>query len=877
MVKRIFKAGRFSIALLGLLVAPITSVRAESAKLTYAPVPDWVRETTWKEDAGLQVNPNSSGTRCLLYETQERPRSHEEFIREALLMENENGVQDSGSLSIGFNAEYESLCLHRVVIHRNGRTIERLNPAKVKLIQQERGLGGHMFTGRQTAVLFVEDLRVGDVLEYAYTTRGANPILAGHFSTRFYIQTGVPVDLQVFRVLWEEKIPLQRRQHLNDAKPVVMAAGQGTEYCWSFTNLPAIPYEDYRPLGCEPYPYLELSDFPNWEQVAKWALPLYDMTVTNTPAAMRDMIFGWEKTATSNEEKARLALEFVQDGLRYTGIELGPDSYRPSNPVETFEKRFGDCKGKVALLRFLLQQMGIKSHPALVNSSTREAVQNRLPTPFAFNHVILQILLDGKTVWVDPTISHQGGLLWNRYLPPYGRALVVRPHNDGLDTLPGNSPEAVNQRLVTSIFTVKDYGQPVPFTVRTEYRGVSADYMRDDIASDTPEDIAKNFLNYYARFYSGIVTNAPIKISDNRKSNIVTVEEFYTITNLWKCPDEKRLMVARFYADDLYNMLTDPRTRLRKYPLSLTHPMIRKQDVLVKLPDTDWNISDYQTNIENAAFSFNYNSHYSGNTVSYHYECRTKLSEIAPEEVPGYLINMDRMENLLTDGLQRPKERQPDGVNWLMAVIAIFGTTATMALCVFFWRFTRTKSGQVIATAETSSPSDAAELSPSRPAPPILAANPELQGLGGWLILICIGLCLAPFIRSATLYHGWHGYFSQQVWQVVAMPQGEKYHPLYAPLLMLELLGNIFLLGLNLLALVLFFGKRRAFPNVFIALALCNALFLILDNAGCALIPYLKSGDAGKAHTNAMRAVTYAIIWSLYMVKSRRVKATFVN
>jgi hypothetical protein len=92
---------------------------------------------------------------------------------------------------------------------------------------------------------------------------------------------------------------------------------------------------------------------------------------------------------------------------------------------------------------------------------------------------------------------------------------------------------------------------------------------------------------------------------------------------------------------------------------------------------------------------------------------------------------------------------------------------------------------------------------------------------------------------------------------------------------MVELLGNIIMLGLNVLALGLFFTKRRAFPNLFITLALCNAAFLILDDAGCMLIPALKS--SGKNHTEAIRAMFYAIIWSTYMVKSKRVKATFIK
>ncbi len=461
--------------------------RADTSKISYPPVPAWVQPVEWAPVTNWLHNAKSESTRYLLYEEQDRPKSFVDFERVVLLMENENGVQDSGSLNFSFDPDFQELWLHRVVIHRDGKVIDRLNPSKIRVIQPERGLDGHTFTGRQTAVLFVEDLRVGDVLEYAYTIRGANPVLGGHYSNRFTTQFGTPVERELFRVLWDDSTPLHLRAHLTDSSPVIKPYGKGQEYVWDFTNLTAIPYEDYQPASYEAYPYLELSDFADWGEVVNWALPLYNPDPTNLPPEMVELVTQWKNSAGSNEEKARLALQFVQDDLRYTAIELGPDSYRPTDPVETFQKRFGDCKGKVALQRLLLQQMNIESYPALVHSFTREAIADRLPTPFAFNHVISMMNLDGKVVWVDPTCSHQGGTLWHRYVPPYAKALVVLAGNNALEDIPRSRPEDSWQREATSIFGIKGYDLPVTFDVHTVYRGASADDMRDQISGTAPE------------------------------------------------------------------------------------------------------------------------------------------------------------------------------------------------------------------------------------------------------------------------------------------------------------------------------------------------------------------------------------------------------
>jgi hypothetical protein len=810
-----------------------------------------MEQTKWSH------TPNTAGVRWLLYESQERPKEVEEFVRCVKLMENENGVQDSGSLRFNFNAEFQELYLHRVVIHRDGKTINCLDQSKVRIIQPEPDLDGDVLTGDQTAVLFVEGLRVGDALEYAYTIHGANPILAGHYSSSFFIQSDSPVERELFRVVWDDKTPLHQRLYLTAAQPVIKPWNDGVEYTWDFTNQPAITDEDCQPASYEPYPCVELSDFPDWSSVVNWELPLYQTSPTNPPLEMQELIGRWQKSAPSNEEKARLALQFVQDNVRYTGIELGPDSYRPTDPVETFQKRFGDCKGKVVLLRSLLQQMNIESYPALVNSSVHEAVANRLPSPFAFNHVILRIKLDGKPVWVDPTCSHQGGLLWSRYLPPYGKALVICPGNSALEDVPRSLPENAWQQKVTSTFVIKDYHSPVEFTVQTEYRGASADGMRDDISSTASSDIAKKYLNFYTRSYPGIASGPPLKITDHRQANVLTVVESYTITNIWTRDPSDKLWKAVFYADNLYQALTDPNSRLRNSPLAVSYPLLRQQEIIVHLPDTEWKIPDLATNVEDAAFSFNYHRQLRGSVATYNYECRTKQATVPVERVPGYLAKLDQMEDLLTDTLQRSDPQKPAaGINWLMVVIGIFGGGAAVVGNIWYWRRINARSGLQ---------------------PPPLLENHQLQGLGGWLILIAIGLCISPFIRISTIGHNWEGYFSNQVWQIVAMPQGEKYDPLYGPLLIFELLGNIFMFGLNLLLLRLFFSKRRSFPRLFIAFILCQVVFVILDDVGCVLIPALRSNAAVQDHTEAIRAVIYAIIWVPYMVKSRRVKATFIQ
>ncbi len=750
--------------------------------------------------------------------------------------------------------------LHRVQIHRREKALEKLDRSKIKLIQREPDLSGHVLTGEQTAVLFVEDLRIGDALEYAYTVRGDNPILDGHYAARFLVRRGVPIDRQVIRILWPSSKRLYQRQYLIDATPATKPYRQGHEYLWDFANFDAVPYEDELPESYDPYPAIELSDFESWARVVDWALPLYSPTSSNLPSELGDLVKQWVATPTK-AEAARMALTFVQDELRYTGIELGPDSYRPVQPSETFQLRFGDCKAKAFLFCTLLHQMGIEAWPALVNTSARESVAHRLPSPFAFDHVIVKLLLDGKPLWVDPTRSHQGGLLSERHFPRLGRALVVNKGVTDLEEIPPSGARSL--RRVFSTFRLKDYRSPASLTVRTLYHGSEADSTREYFARDDPKEIAKQHLNFYARYYPGVRERQPPELHDQRLSNILEVTEHYEIHNLWKLNKSSQQWEANFYSEALEEMLTDPDTRIRTMPLGLSYPSRREQDVTIHMPDNEWDIPSSKETIETDAFTFHSRYKSSGKTIELHYDCETRLPEIPVEKVPLYLEKLKQMRDSLGETLFQPDTSLGavlSQLNWLMVVIAMFSAAATAGAGVWVWRVTRVTDGAVVVPLLESSP-DAARL----------------HGLGGWLILVGFGLCVNFVWRLTFLAKNWRGFFSNAAWQAVAVPGAEHYHSLYGPLLIFEVLGNVIFTALNILAIGLFFTKRRIFPKVYITLMIGTALFFLVDEIAGNAIPYEAQQSRGTPLRTVVRSVVQAILWSSYILKSKRVKATFIR
>lgn len=153
----------------------------------------------------------------------------------------------------------------------------------------------------------------------------------------------------------------------------------------------------------------------------------------------------------------------------------------------------------------------------------------------------------------------------------------------------------------------------------------------------------------------------------------------------------------------------------------------------------------------------------------------------------------------------------------------------------------------------------------------------EPYGLGGWLILLGIGIVLSPFRLAAVIVQTYLPLFQDGTWGILTTPSSEHYHALWAPLLSFEIAGNLaFLVTYSVLAF-LFFRKSRFLPRIYIAATLLNLCFVVLDSWFASLVlPDEALVDADTAKEIARAALSSAI-WVPYMLLSKRVKNTFVE
>ena len=59
----------------------------------------------------------------------------------------------------------------------------------------------------------------------------------------------------------------------------------------------------------------------------------------------------------------------AQERVRYVALLLDEGAYVPAGADETWERKFGDCKGKTVLLLALLDRLGIAAEPMLISTA----------------------------------------------------------------------------------------------------------------------------------------------------------------------------------------------------------------------------------------------------------------------------------------------------------------------------------------------------------------------------------------------------------------------------------------------------------------------------------------------------------------------------
>lgn len=552
----------------------IKTAGTENSSFTIEKIPSWVHPLS--VDASV-VAP-AAPVQMMLIDRQTRvgntATSHYmHFIRQ---VNDAAGLQKGAQIEIEFDPTYQKLVLHQLELWRGMQRVDKLDRKLVKVLHRETQLENQVIDGRMTAAIVIDDLRVGDRIEWSVSLVGDNPVFEGRFvDTEWGSTSSGPVGLLQVRLL----TPTERNIHYRVTEPAIKVETE-IQNGWRETRfrrnaVPQFHYDENVPPSSYLKDQIEFSEFADWAEVANWADKLFS-TAVHPSAAIDAQVAAIQARTNAQEEQLRAALDFVQQDVRYFGTEIGPYSHLPAAADTVLRQRFGDCKDKVVLLSTLLQRLGFEVSPVLVSARYRAQVSERLPSPLAFDHAIIGVNVNGHMIWLDSTRSQQSGMPISRQPVGLGYGLLARTGTVALTALP--SMRNTLRAETVDTFSFQKLAQEGTLESVTTYYGDIAEWIRSLASALPASDFERMVTGEVMRIYPNFVLTAPPQVEKSKDLNAVTITAHYRTGNFWRFPDQ-RILVGDFALISLMNPLRLPERISRTEPMRINMPGVYRHKV----------------------------------------------------------------------------------------------------------------------------------------------------------------------------------------------------------------------------------------------------------------------------------------------------------
>jgi len=358
----------------------------------------WVKKINIKQQNEIPAKSISNGVYYKLIDKQVYKNENQikKFKHYTTKIVNQEGIDCISQIYLSFDPSYETIILHDIIRTRNGISVSQLSTSDFTVFQREKNPDQRIYDGRKTLSIILKDIRVGDTVEYSYTVSGSNPVLSGNLYEMVRIGWTVPVEHLYFNLIINDKELVYFKQYNSNYPVHITESNQYKNYTIDQSNLLPVVYEESLPIWYDPTPAIQFSQSKDWNDVARFSKQLYSLH-SGLSEDLKSKITNLISSTQSKSDYIVSALNFVQDEIRYLGLEIGAGSYKPTDPSIIYTRRFGDCKDKTWLFVEMMRSAGIESYPVLVDTYYRQTLSEKLPSPLVFNHVIAYLKFENQT------------------------------------------------------------------------------------------------------------------------------------------------------------------------------------------------------------------------------------------------------------------------------------------------------------------------------------------------------------------------------------------------------------------------------------------------------------------------------------------------
>ena len=408
----------------------------------------------------------------------------------------EKGKRNNRTISLSFMLPYSTVQVVKVeVLKPDGEAIPVDIAANSKEQIDDSQMAENISDPNSRLLrVSIPKVEIGDVVHSITRETIERPIIPGQFAEESVFEdegflrhvsyeVHAPTDRPLLRIELRDEIP-GTVQH--STQP---GGGGSVIHRWEVRNVPRMFPEPSMPPPEMVLQRLLVSTTPDWQSVSKWYWELSQSHLAATTPELTKTAQELAAGTTNDLEKIKAVFYYVSKNIRYMGLTPEKDrpGFEPHDVKITFDKKYGVCRDKAALLVAMLRAAGLQAYPVLISVGVKRDAQ--VPDP-DFNHAIVSVeLKKGEYVLMDPTDEHARDLL-----PEWDcdqSYLVCRPEGENLNTSPVPPPE---EHLMV-IKTTGVLGASGALEAKSElsFHGVNDDAYRNAFSHMKPDDKQRFF------------------------------------------------------------------------------------------------------------------------------------------------------------------------------------------------------------------------------------------------------------------------------------------------------------------------------------------------------------------------------------------------
>ena len=247
-------------------------------------------------------------------------------------------------------------------------------------------------------------LELGSSVEWISEDVTHNPVMEGQYDGEVLFESGDPMVLTAYTIDAPTAMKFRWLVKSGSVDTAFTTKGNRQRMTWSVHDVPKVVYEPMMPY-VESMTRLFVCTQPDWQTWSKWYYNLCS-TQYDVDSALGAEIDALTAGATTEDAKVRALYNFVDLKIRYveTSYSGKKAGYQPEKISLTYQKRYGVCRDKAALLAGMLRHIGVDAYITLTNGGTQ--TDKELPVD-QFNHATVAVKrVDGSIYYLDPTAEN---------------------------------------------------------------------------------------------------------------------------------------------------------------------------------------------------------------------------------------------------------------------------------------------------------------------------------------------------------------------------------------------------------------------------------------------------------------------------------------